>query len=244
MQPSRQHCLLAFCCLIGLSALASSVRADVLTITSSPSGASLEIDGQSVGPTPYKIDYPGGYFHRTRTVFGERLERSMLLRVSKDGYLAQQVTITTGPFEWVSLNGHRHGSYFLLRSDTFTLRLEPVSTRGDFADTSGGAGPIPAYHESSDDARSVTGSAGSTSSSQQAGGLQVDSGTLTITSDITGADIFVDDKFVGQTPSTIQLAAGMHHVEVKSPDHKPWIRDMEVTAGSQISLRAIRDASP
>jgi hypothetical protein len=60
MQPSRQHCLLAFFGLISLAALVPSAHADILTITSSPTGANIEIDGQPVGPNPYKIDYPGG----------------------------------------------------------------------------------------------------------------------------------------------------------------------------------------
>jgi hypothetical protein len=243
MQPSRHHCLLAFCCVIGLSALAPTARADVLTITSSPSGASLEIDGKPVGPTPYKIEYPGGYFHKTHSIFGERLEHSMILRVSKDGYLPQQSTITTGPFEWVGLTGHHHGSYFLLRSDSFKFQLESVPTHGEFGDTSNGGGPLPAYQGNNNDVGSVARAEGNTSSSHQTSSSEVNSGTLMITSDFIGADIYVDGKFVGQTPSTIHLSAGSHHVEVKSPDNQPWTRDLEVTAGSQISLRAERDTS-
>jgi hypothetical protein len=244
MQPSRQHCLLAFCCLVALSALATPACADVLTITSSPSGANVEIDGQPVGPTPYKIDYPGGYFHKTHSVFGERLEHSMLLRVSKDGYLSQQVTITTGPFEWVGLTGRHHGTYFLLRSDTFKIRLDPVSTRGEFSDTSSGAGPIPAYNGKRDNDRSVAGSEGILNNSHQVDGSQANSGALTITSDLIGEDIFIDGKFAGQTPSTIHLSAGSHHVEVKSPGKKPLIRDLEVTAGSELTLHAVSEAAP
>ena len=244
MQPSRQHCLLAFCCLIALSAFSRPARADVLTITSTPLGATVEIDGKSVGPTPYKIDYPGGYFHKTHSIFGERLEHSMILRVSKDGYLPQQATLTTGPFEWVGLTGHHHGSYFLLRSDTFDIHLQPVSTRGDFSDTSSGAGPLPAYSGKNNSARDSADSAKDANKSHQAIGLSANSGTVTISSDSFNANIFIDGQFAGQTPSTIQLKPGSHHVEVKSPDKKTWERDLEVTAGSQLSLRAVPDTSP
>ena len=216
----------------------------MLTITSTPLGATVEIDGKPVGPTPYKIDYPGGYFHKTHSIFGERLEHSMVLRVSKDGYLPQQATITTGPFEWVGLTGHHHGSYFLLRSDTFDIHLQPVSARGDFSDTSSGAGPIPAFSGKMNDGRNSADSAKDVSKSHQANGLLLNSGAVTISSDSFNANIFIDGQFAGQTPSTIQLAPGSHHVEVKSPDKKTWARDLEVTAGSQLSLRAVLDTTP
>ena len=50
----------------------------------------------------------------------------MVLRVSKEGYLTQQITISSGPFEWVGLTGKHHGDYFLLRSGHFDIKLEPT----------------------------------------------------------------------------------------------------------------------
>src|SRR5579863_174981 len=89
----------------GLLAMLAPVRAESFNITSAPSGANVEIDGALVGTTPFHTDYPGGYFHKTHTVFGARLEHAMTLRISKDGYAAQQIIITDGPFEWLSVNG-------------------------------------------------------------------------------------------------------------------------------------------
>jgi hypothetical protein len=43
------------------------VCADTLKITSTPSGASVEINGVTVGTTPYEEEVPGGYFHKTKT---------------------------------------------------------------------------------------------------------------------------------------------------------------------------------
>src|SRR5271168_4137866 len=76
-----------------------------------------------VGTTPFHTDYPGGYFHKTHTVFGARLEHAMTLRVSLAGYAAQQITITDGPYEWLSVNGKRRGNYFVLKSDHFDMKL-------------------------------------------------------------------------------------------------------------------------
>jgi hypothetical protein len=97
--------------------------AESLNITRAPAGANVEIDGALVGTTPFHTDYPGGFFHKTHTVFGSRLKHAMTLRVSKDGYAAQQITITDGPYEWLSVNGKRHGNYFVLKSDHFDMKL-------------------------------------------------------------------------------------------------------------------------
>lgn len=38
-----------------------------LRITGTPPGAKVEINGVAVGATPFDKDYPGGYFHKTKT---------------------------------------------------------------------------------------------------------------------------------------------------------------------------------
>ena len=65
-------------------AIPPGVRAESFKITSTPAGASVEIDGAVVGTTPFEVDYPGGYFHKTHTVFSARLEHRMVLKVSKE----------------------------------------------------------------------------------------------------------------------------------------------------------------
>jgi S1-C subfamily serine protease len=101
--------------------------ADKLRITSSPPGATVEIDGVAMGTTPFEKDYPGGYFHKTRTSFGARLEHPMVARISLAGYTTKELTLTEGPMEWVSLNGKNHGDYWLLKSNHFEVELQPIS---------------------------------------------------------------------------------------------------------------------
>lgn len=98
-----------------------------LQITSSPPGASVELDGVVVGATPFEKDFPGGYFHKTRTALGARLEHAMVARVSLAGYTTKEITLTEGPMNWVSLNGRDHGEYWLLKSDHFHVELQPAS---------------------------------------------------------------------------------------------------------------------
>ncbi len=64
------------------------------------------MNGLITGKTPFTAQYPGGYFHKTHTVFGSRLEHPIVVRVSMDGYASQQITLTEGPFAWHSFNGH------------------------------------------------------------------------------------------------------------------------------------------
>jgi hypothetical protein len=230
MQPSRRHCLCASLALLACSLLAPRTNAETLTITSTPAGASVEIDGHTAGTTPYKIEYPGGYFHKTHTVFGSRLDHSMTVRVSKAGYLSEQITITQGPFEWVAVSGRYHGNYFLLKSDRFDLKLDPASFAGATVETIGHDGPMrpPSIAESR----------------AEAGDVHALSGSVVIASDPPGAEIYVDGRFVGQTPSTIHLASGSHRVEVKSQGKQAWTRDLEVLKDSQLTLHPVLTASP
>jgi hypothetical protein len=232
MQPSRRPCLYASLALLAASLLAARTRADTLTITSTPPGAEVEIDGLRAGTTPYTTKYPGGYFHKTHTVFGARLDHSIAVRISKDGYLTKQITITQGPFEWVAVNGRHHGKYFLLKSHHFDIKLETISYgSGGPVETVDGEGPMRP--------RSAT-----TLREEEDRATRADTGSVEIASDPPGAEIYVDGKFVGQTPSTVRLPAGSHHVKVKARGRVSWTRDLEVLKNSQMTLRAILKTSP
>jgi PEGA domain len=127
MQVPRRPCLFTLMLLAAIVACPLRARAEHLTITSVPAGATIEIDGAAIGVTPYTIDYPSSYFHKPHTVFTSRLEHALVLKIHKEGYTAQQITLTDGPLQWISVTGRRHGSYFLLKGDHFAFQLEQVS---------------------------------------------------------------------------------------------------------------------
>jgi PEGA domain len=60
---------------------------------------------------------------------------------------------------------------------------------------------------------------------------------LQIASTPDGADIEIDGSFVGNTPSTVGVAAGAHQISVKKSGFKPWERKITVSSG-QINLNA------
>ena len=64
-------------------------------------------------------------------------------------------------------------------------------------------------------------------------------GKVTFTSEDAGSEIYMDGKFRGQAPATIDLPAGSHHVEVRTPGKKSWERDLEVMKDSQLTLHPV-----
>jgi serine protease Do len=105
----------------------ASSSADTLKITSSPPGATVELDGITVGATPFEKEFPGGYFHRTHTALGQRLEHPMVARLSLPGYATREIALTVGPMNWIDLHGHNRGEYWLIKSDHFHANLELIS---------------------------------------------------------------------------------------------------------------------
>jgi len=129
--PSRRRSLLAlsevlFLTLVSLS-LPRLSSAQTLKITSDPPGATVELDGVPAGTTPFEKKFPGGYFHRTKTVLGERLEHPMIARVSLHGFDTHEIALTEGPMDWIDLHGRHHGQYWLFKSDHFHVDLDTIA---------------------------------------------------------------------------------------------------------------------
>jgi S1-C subfamily serine protease len=99
-----------------------------LKITSTPAGAKVDLDGVAAGTTPLEKTFPGGYFHRTHTVIGQRLEHPMIARVSLPGYATHEIALTEGPMQWIDIHGRNHGQYWLFKSDHFEVQLDPVGS--------------------------------------------------------------------------------------------------------------------
>jgi hypothetical protein len=57
-----------------------------------------------------------------------------------------------------------------------------------------------------------------------------------------GADIDVDGKYVGSTPSTIQIVPGDHEISIEKEGLTPWQRTMTVSAGGSSTIDATLSA--
>src|SRR5260221_11353871 len=51
----------------------------------------------------------------------------MIARISLPGYTTKEIQMTEGPMNWVSLKGHSHGEYWLLKLKQFHVELDPIS---------------------------------------------------------------------------------------------------------------------
>jgi PEGA domain len=63
-----------------------------------------------------------------------------------------------------------------------------------------------------------------------------------VSSEPSGADIYVDGNFMGSTPSQIPLPAGSHTVRIEAKGQKPWGRTVTLTAGGDVTLQAVLSA--
>jgi hypothetical protein len=61
------------------------------------------------------------------------------------------------------------------------------------------------------------------------------SGKMSISSQPAGADIEVDGRFVGNTPSAVVLTVGEHSLTVKKNGYKPWNRKVNIT-GAEMNV--------
>lgn len=102
------------------------VRADKLRISSTPSGATVEIDGVNVGKTPFEQKYDGGYFHRTKSVIGKRLEHPLVARVRLEGFVMKEIQLCDGPRHWRDIHGRDHGEYWTFKTSNFQVPLDPI----------------------------------------------------------------------------------------------------------------------
>lgn len=67
--------------------------------------------------------------------------------------------------------------------------------------------------------------------------------TAEISSDPSGADIEIDGKFVGSTPSSLAIAAGEHTLRVSKNGYKQWVRTLRSSTGN-IKIAAALEAIP
>jgi hypothetical protein len=56
--------------------------------------------------------------------------------------------------------------------------------------------------------------------------------SLSIDSTPPGAEINVDENFVGSTPSTVSVPLGSHEITVRKKGFTAWTRKMNVTGGN------------
>ena len=64
-------------------------------------------------------------------------------------------------------------------------------------------------------------------------------GTVSITSDTEGAEIFVDSVGRGHAPTIIKLPAGRHSVQLVLAGHKDWVSEIELKGDAIVNVSAV-----
>lgn len=64
-------------------------------------------------------------------------------------------------------------------------------------------------------------------------------GTISVSSNPDGADVYVDGDFVGNAPATLKLTAGKHLIKITMAGFEDWSRDIAAQGGSEAHLVAI-----
>ena len=85
----------------------------------------------------------------------------------------------------------------------------------------------------------AAGSTGQTAVVQGAASPASNSGFVNVKAEDDTYEIFVDGAFVGNTPAKVKLVEGSHVVEVKKAGLKDYRREIKISAGSELTLRAV-----
>jgi hypothetical protein len=80
---------------------------------------------------------------------------------------------------------------------------------------------------------------GSTGSVWGASAKVLKTGLVSVNAEDDACEIFVDGSFVGNTPANVKLTEGAHVVEVKKPGFKDYRKQISISDGSELTLRAV-----
>jgi len=200
-----------------------------LYVDSNPRGASIYLDDNYEGETPRRIDFiPVG---------------SHTVRLSKEGYrdYVQQVWIQANQTTTISIS-------LIVEAIRYKLSINsnPSGARVFVDGIPRGITPTytyvtPGYHQVKLELEGYLDYEETVHITRDMLlniNLQVAEGALVVFSEPSGADVYVDDRYYGRTPITIQrIPAGRRIVTIKMPGYADWTDDVLIEPGkiSQVS---------
>jgi len=95
-----------------------------VTITSEPTGANVDWNGRLVGTTPFTVDLQDYFFKSPQWLWSNFLNEAIVLRVWKDGYMEKELTLTSGPYEWINMDRSARKIYYVVTSEASHVRLQ------------------------------------------------------------------------------------------------------------------------
>jgi hypothetical protein len=98
--------------------------------------------------------------------------------------------------------------------------------------------------KASDAAANANSSEPASAPAQSAAPVAVPTGSIEVRSTPDGAEVYVDDAFIGNAPATLKFSPGQHKIRVTQAGYKDWSRDVPVQAGSEAHLTAAMEKLP
>ena len=207
-----------------------------LDISSSPSGAEAYVDDQFIGYTPVRYGTTSG---------------SHNVRVQLSGYNGYSETVSVPGGRTASVSATL-GQTRRTGSVTFTSQPEgaQVFINGQFLGTTPTASVT--LDEGRYQARFVRDGYGETTvdftvsantSQTVSGGLQAQSGSLELTANVGGAQVFVNGQFVGNIANgsgrlTVpNLPVGSHELVVSAPGFSTYVSEFRINSGQATEVR-------
>jgi PEGA domain len=188
--------------------VATSAKISVVSI---PDGADIEVDGSFVGNTPSDIDVTAG---------------EHTISVQK-----------TGSKSWQRKLKVSNGSSIHLKAE-----LEKNGKVGVTADLEAEATQSPAVVATETKKEPDPPKQGSQTAASAAGGVPIsagpgeNTGTIIVTSEPTGAEIYLDNSPAGIAPVTLKLKPGNHSIRAFKKGYQNWLRAVTLEAGQNLPL--------
>jgi serine protease Do len=126
MKPVHQFVIAAMAGGLFLFCQAAHAGNKKVLIESTPAGAQVDVNGSITCTTPCTLNVSSAYFGAKHTAFSSRVDEPLSIRLLKEGYLPKSVQLTSGPHVWRSFNGQNSFEYYLMESDQFNFRLDPI----------------------------------------------------------------------------------------------------------------------
>jgi formylglycine-generating enzyme required for sulfatase activity len=199
-----------------------------VSLISEPAGATVNVDGNFAGTTPVELELTAGERSLEITLRGYNAwqDRIMVIADTAQALPAVVLSPADGRVELastptdasVSVNGEYRGR------TPMNLRLRPGQTHSISISKPG--------YEPSNQQMSVAADSGRSVSVD----LVALYGEVAVESAPVGAEIYVDDRLVGTTPSRLELLSVPHVVEVKAEGYAPDRREITPRPGYSQAL--------
>jgi len=120
--------------------------------------------------------------------------------------------------------------------------IGPIGAKPGPDNSSGSSLPPTPSVKSAAHVETAVESASAPSKESDQNGAPSNAAKVMVSSEPSGAEIYVDGNFMGNTPSLVQLAPGSHAVRIEAKGHRAWTRAISLTSGSKVTVQATLNA--